>query len=184
MHHAFTLAFVILDQQDAFHFLCELRFELAEHFFQLLARARLGGVADGAQLHGFLHLVIAGHDVHGNMAGQRVFLELLQDQQAGTVRQAHVEQDGVGQEFFSQAQAFLGAMRHQAAVLHFVRQVEQDAGKRRLILNHQHGTLAASGGGRAVAVILEGGQGHGLGGGRCFRHGSGGRRGMCGRFRR
>ncbi|MNQ36956.1 hypothetical protein D3C85_504880 [compost metagenome] len=62
-----------------------------------------------------------------------------------------------------------------------MREVEQDAGKRRFILDHQHGTLARLDGRHAVAVILEGGQRHGLGGGRGLGRGG---RDFCGRLRR
>jgi hypothetical protein len=129
LHHAFLLAQVVLHQQHALDLLAQLRFEPREHVLQLLARRRLAGIADRAQVHRGLDPVFDRDHVHRHVAGARVFLQLLQHRQAGVVGQPHVQQHRVGHVLQRQRHALVGLVRHQAAVAEFVRQVEQDAGK-------------------------------------------------------
>ncbi|MNZ62523.1 hypothetical protein D3C78_806480 [compost metagenome] len=85
-----------------------------------------------------------------NMSGVGLFLEALQHGQAGVVRQAHVQQDRIGQELCGQLIAFVGTMGHQALIPQLMRQIEEDMRKTDLVLHHQN---APTGKRRIAAVI-------------------------------
>ncbi|MNG01596.1 hypothetical protein D3C84_845840 [compost metagenome] len=68
-------------------------------------------------------------DVHRDVSGFRVFLQALQHGQARVVRQAHVQQDGVGNVFLRQVITFVGAVGHQALITQFVGQIVEDVRK-------------------------------------------------------
>jgi hypothetical protein len=115
--------------------------------------------------------VLGGGDhVDRNVARVRRILQALQHVQAGAVGQAHVQQDGVGQELRGQLEAVGRAVRHQAAVAQLVRQVVQDVRELRLVLDHQHAAHLVARNGAVVGELRRGHRGGGCGRQRRGRH--------------
>ncbi len=141
LRHARTLQRVVLDQQDAFDLLHQLGLQPAEYLLEVLAGGGFQCIAHRAHLQrGFL-AILDRHHVHRDVSREGAFLEPLEHRQPRVVRQAHVEQDGIGAVLQRRIEAFVGVLRDQAAILQLMGQLAQDAGELRLVLDHQHHAL-------------------------------------------
>ena len=161
--HAFALVLVVLHHQHAPQYLRELGLQALQRLHQFLALDRLERIANGAALQRLLCIVGHRQHVHRNVPCRRVALELVQHTQTRKVRQVHVQHDGAGQVLEGRIQPVRAIERHQTLETHFARQLVQDAGKTRIVLDHQDGVGPVLDG-RAVAVV------HGAGRG-CFKKG-------------
>ena len=92
---------------------------------------------DGTQLQRASGVSVCRHHVHRDVAGLGVLLEPLQHRQAGP-SVSSCQQDGVGQELAGQRKAVARAVRNQAAVLKLMREVVEDAGKGRVVLDREN----------------------------------------------
>ncbi len=77
------------------------------------------------------------HYVHRNMPRLRMRLQFLQHGETRAVRQADIEQNGARRAFLRHAPRICGRAADDAAILQFVREIEQHLREVRLVLDHQ-----------------------------------------------
>ena len=99
-----------------------------------------------------LPIFIQSDDLHGNMAGCRVLLELAQHRPAQHVRQEHIQRDRGGLILARQRQSVGAALGDQHLEAVVVRQVHQHAGVVRIVLHDQQHRVVRL---QVVAVVRQ-----------------------------
>ncbi|MNH11073.1 hypothetical protein D3C72_1293020 [compost metagenome] len=111
-------------------------FQTREYCLEFFAAGGFDRIADGAHVHGRLHAVFNRNDMHRNVPGAGLLLEALQHGEAGVIRQAHIQQNRVGNETRRQLIALISGLGNQTAITQLMGQVIENAGKIRLIFDH------------------------------------------------
>ena len=99
---------------------------------------------------GGLDPILDGNHMHRYMPGRRKGLEALQHGEPRVVRQAHVQQDGIGNKLCGQAETFVGTVGNQTAIAEFMCKIEEDMRKVWFIFNYQDATRGER---RMLAII-------------------------------
>src|SRR5205807_3937252 len=81
-------------------------------------------------------------DMHGNMASSRIVLQTIENGPTVAIRQSNVQGDGRRVVFVGQRQSNVPHVRDQTLESFFVREIQQDAGKGRVVFDDQHYAIA------------------------------------------
>ena len=100
-----ALAVVVLDDEQAAHPPVEERADLAEGGGERVGRDRAHHEGEGARGQHELALLLAGDDVHRDVAGLGLALERLEHGEAVDAGQVGVEDDGVGPQLAGEGEA-------------------------------------------------------------------------------
>ena len=98
--------------------------------------------------------LVDGDDVHRDVAGARVVLEPVEDRPAVDVRQPMSSVMASGLNFAGQRQARVAAQGHHALEALLARQIQQDAGERRVVLDDQQHAVAGLDRGAVVLDLI------------------------------
>ena len=139
---AFMLDGAVLHHQQAPHIGLDGGFDLGEGAEHLLLADRLGEEVDGAQVQRFLAFVLAGQEVHRNILGAGVRLELLHHLPAVDAGQPDIENNGAGPVAARVLETGFTVMADVAFQAVIRRQVHQYVGELAVVLDHQHGLFA------------------------------------------
>ena len=105
-------------------------------------RGRLGDEREGAARQRVLAVLVERDDLHRDVAGQRVLLELAQHRPAQHVGQEHVERDRGRLELLGELERVGAAHRDQHLEALVAREVHDDAGVVRIVLDDQQDGVA------------------------------------------
>ena len=105
--------FVVLHHQHFLNFRVQQPLDAREHAIDILYARRLGEIADRPFLkrHQRSQIRHAADDMHGDVAGLQIVLELVEHAHAVDIGQAEVENDGGDVLFRRQQQAALAIAR-------------------------------------------------------------------------
>ena len=99
-------------------------------------------IGERAVRQAVLALLLQRDDLHGNVPGGRVELQVVQHRPAEHVRQEDVQRDGGGLILPRQGQGLLAAHGHDALEPLVAGQPQQDAGVMRIVLDDQQRRIA------------------------------------------
>lgn len=140
---AFAQGGIVLDHEHAPHALRHARLEPADRLGQLLASARLEGVANRAPMQRGLGVVADRDQVGRDMTRGGIVLEPVEQRQPRLVGQCHVEQDAARLVLAREFQPLARGGGVDAVEIEFVRQRVENAGKGDIVLDHEDQAVAA-----------------------------------------
>ncbi len=148
---AHLLGRVVFDDQQLANARRSEVLDALERRFQSFGRRRLVHERERAALQAVLTLFFDREDLHRDVAGGGVALQLVEHRPAEHVRQEHVERDRRRPMLAREAQAFRAGLRDDRLELRVARQVQQHLGVVRIVFDDQQHTIV----GLQVFAVVE-----------------------------
>ena len=139
---AHLLGRVVLDDQQALLARLGEFLDARQRLVDAFARGRLVDEGEGAAGKPVLAILVERDDLHRNMPGQRVLLELAQHVPAQHVGQEHVERDRGRLILLGEIERIVAAHRQQRLEALVAGQIDQDAGVMRIVLDDEQDGVA------------------------------------------
>ena len=140
--NAFLLGAVVFHNQQALAARLGIFLDARQCGFDPLGRGRLGDEGECTARHPVLAIFVQRDDLHRNVPGQRILLELAQHGPAQHVGQEHVERHGGGLVLLCELERVGAAHRDQHFEALLARQVQHDPGIVRIVFHHQQDRIA------------------------------------------
>ena len=139
---AHLLGLIVLDDQQALAARLGEFLDARERLVDAFARRRLVDEGEGAAGQPVLAILVERDDLHRNMPGQRVLLELAEHVPAQHVGQEHVERNRGRLVLLGEIERIVAAHRQQRLEAFVARQIDQDAGVVRIVLDDEQNGVA------------------------------------------
>ena len=139
---AHLLGLIVLDHQQSLPPRLREILDLRERFGNALARRRLGDEGEGAARKPVLAILVERDDLHRDVPGQRVLLELAQHGPAEHVGQEHVERHRRRLVLLGKIERIVAAHRDQHLEALVAGEVDQDARIVRIVLDDEQDGVA------------------------------------------
>ncbi len=133
---------VVLDDQQALAARLGKLLDARQRLVDALARRRLVDEGEGAARETVLAVFVERDDLHRNVPGQRILLELAEHVPAQHVGQEHVERNRGRLILFGEIERIVAAHRQQRLEALVARQIDQDAGIVRIVLDDEQDGVA------------------------------------------
>ena len=139
---AHLLGLVVLDDQQALAARLREFLDPRQRLGDAFARRRLGDEGEGAARQPVLAVLVERDDLHRDMPGQRVLLELAEHVPAQHVGQEHVERHRGRLILLGEIERVVAAHRQQRLEALVAREIDQDARIVRIVLDDQQDGVA------------------------------------------
>ena len=139
---AHLLDLIVLDDQQALAPRLGKLLDARERVVDAFARRRLVDESEGAARQAMLAIFVERDDLHRNMPGERVLLELAEHVPAQHVGQEHVERYRGRLILLGEIERIVAAHRQQCLEALVAREIDQDAGVMRIVLDDQQDGVA------------------------------------------
>ena len=137
------LDLVILDDEQPAHPLRSPVLDPPDRGGELVARRWFHQIADRPELQRTLRVVLARPHVDRDVAQARLPLDALEHREARAVGEVHIEPDPVGYVLQGEGDAIVGERRVKRLEAKLVGEIDQDAGEREIVLDHEQEALRA-----------------------------------------
>ena len=141
---AHLLGVIVLDDQQAFTPRPRIFLDPRDRRLHAFGRRRLGHERERAARQRVLAILVERDDLHRNVPGQRILLELAQHGPAEHVGQEHVERHGSRLELLGEFKRIDAAHRDQHLEAAVAREIHDDAGVVRVVLDDQQDAVAGN----------------------------------------
>ncbi len=154
LRHADLLGLVVLDDQQALAPRLGIGLDPSKRLPEAIGRGRLGQEREGATGQPVLAIFVEGDDLHRNMAGRGILLELAQHRPAEHVGQKNIERDGGRPVLVRELERFGATHRDDHLEPLVVGEIDQNARIVGIILDNQQRGVAGHDVGPVVGQLL------------------------------
>src|SRR5581483_8247161 len=135
--HAGSFGVIGAHQQHLFNTLLHRVLDSGKGFGQQIIGDGFFQVGHRAEREATTPVLVAGNNVHGNVACRRIVFQAVQDGPSSHIGQVDVQRNGAGFEFAGQRHGAGSTQRHQGFEPPIVRHIHQNASECYVVLNNQ-----------------------------------------------